>query len=254
MRKVELMNEIKRLEKQSWESVFGLPQGLSRANEPTDPNRWTAEVKMEAGTNGTGFVVHMFDGGQYQKVIYCGTEQACHDFAKWFNRTVPAAPEVDLDELKARWPEGFCWCPDDEDERHGTGWHSINYHRSAIPADDLPKGVERISDGTTWLRVGCPLPEGWEWRYSKHAEGSRSGWTNSLYTPVLKMCEVRPIPEPPATEKVPWYEAVGWAAPDGAIILSAVSTVEGEAVTDENGKVLPIDSDGMVEVLVERES
>jgi hypothetical protein len=59
-------------------------------------------------------------------------------------------------------------------------------------------------------------------------------------------------PPQPATEKVPWHEAVGRRAPDGDKLVHAeTSTALRPTVTDESAGHWPADDDGMVEVLVE---
>lgn len=152
------------------------------------------------------------------------------------------------------------WMPDHRNhvsnfklDADGTIWQRV-----PVPAADLPEGVERISDGTLWLRAGDDVPtyaapDGYEWL-------TFSGeWSTKSMPYGMRPCmvQVRPIPAP-ATEKVPWYEAVGrkLRPPHDCPIVKVGCSIERGpwAVKAEKarGATNFVDADGMVEVLVAR--
>lgn len=83
----------------------------------------------------------------------------------------------------------------------------------AVPVDgeELPEGVERLSDGTTWLRAGADLPGGWEAKTPLAPEEWVSNVSFGATAPLrwpLCMVQVRPVPAP-VPDMVPWHDAVG---------------------------------------------
>ena len=69
-----------------------------------------------------------------------------------------------------------------------------------VNTEPLPDGVYRFR-GAFMLAAGLAVPEGWE-RYPRSVEG----WSGRSAT--LRHGQVRPVPPAPATERVPWWEAV----------------------------------------------
>jgi len=89
------------------------------------------------------------------------------------------------------------------------------------PADDLPPGVERISDGTLWAMPHAVIPDDYE------ARSATGGWgdPNINRSPNRRAypSEVRPItPAEPVTEWVPVLDAIKngrvLIAPDGSLM------------------------------------
>ena len=75
--------------------------------------------------------------------------------------------------------------------------------------EPLPEEVERLSDGTTWLRAGCRLPDRWEAK----TVGPNPVWVDNGAARRWRdyMVPVRPVPVPaPSTVQVPWgVELIG---------------------------------------------
>jgi len=69
-----------------------------------------------------------------------------------------------------------------------------------VNTEPLPDGVYRFR-GAFMLAAGLAVPEGWE-RYPRSVEV----WSGRSAT--LRHGQVRPVPPAPATERVPWWEAV----------------------------------------------
>lgn len=140
--------------------------------DKTNTNRWTAELEKDGSL---WFACIYYGGRRFMRL-----EMPCRDAA------------VDLVDR-------------------------INNSAPTAPADDLPPGVERISDGT-YLCRGIDIPEGWDFygpaeSIAASEDESRPWWdwrdretdvrTGHVYY------QVRPItPAEPATEWVPWWEAL----------------------------------------------
>ncbi len=109
-----------------------------------------------------------------------------------------------------------------------------------------PDGVAVAADGRMVLLPGAPLPEGWEarmWSDSRFRQIDNRG-------PWVRPMEVRPVPAPaPATERVPWWEAVGRTTVHGERVLAVTADHEGVTYTPELGGDQRVDDDGMVTVL-----
>lgn len=123
--------------------------------------------------------------------------------------------------------------------------------------EDLPEGVERRSDGTTWMRVEGwfdGLPDGWTW--VNEVAWERASEDDELPEPI--MVEVRPVPQP-KTERVQWWEARGRKLPNGRTIGSVghgavrafVTTTTLTSYHSGSPDEVPADADGQVEVLCE---
>ena len=69
-----------------------------------------------------------------------------------------------------------------------------------VNTEPLPDGVYRFR-GAFMLAAGLAVPEGWE-PYPRSVEV----WSGRSAT--LRHGQVRPVPPAPATERVPWWEAV----------------------------------------------
>jgi hypothetical protein len=101
-------------------------------DETTNPNRWTAEVHMQAGTNGTGYAVWLYERGQYHGNIYLGLQADCDKLAEQINRPAPTAPADDLPPGYIGW-NGETWAMPGApgivgwewtDPSFGSGWHA----------------------------------------------------------------------------------------------------------------------------------
>jgi len=118
----------------------------------------------------------------------------------------------------------------------------------------LPEGAE--------LRRLCDVPEGWEW-LDRWGDWQDTQMTHREMCVGLVLCRPKPVPAPPATERVMWHEALrehrrvpianGWHRPfgcrfddDGELILTRRSD-SGPGYLD----ICSADADGMVEVLVD---
>lgn len=251
-------------------------------DETTNPNRWTAKVHMQAGTNWAGYAVWLYERDEYHGNIYLGTQADCRKLAEQINRPAHATNDQIVAACGANdywwrnhstgryyagptlsgdgsinWPDPAPTAPVAHDSpptgptasvddgevwltREGDGWrlgvqvdergnyvsHLLTADEAAMlfvaaaptaPADDLPPGVERISDGTLWIRLDPDrtekvLPDDYEWLSDTAVE---------MDEPV--MVQVRPItPAEPATEWVPVLDAIKngrvLIAPDGSLM------------------------------------
>ena len=116
----------------------------------------------------------------------------------------------------------------------------------------LPEGAE--------LRRLCDVPEGWEWQndagnwHPAHRFGAEDECTGYV------LCRPKPVPAPPATERIPWREAQGRTLiKDGrsyglCVGVTSDDDVRGKRawfVDGDDRMYIRADDDGMVEVLVD---
>lgn len=122
---------------------------------------------------------------------------------------------------------------------------------AALARPVLPDGVPQVGwsmDGYPMVN-GADIPEGWERRH----DVATSGEWRLRHNPVGTIYAVRPVP-PLATERVPWWEAVGRRLPDGGKIGAVGLNSEhpnGWFVAGTTFPAVDADADGTVEVLVE---
>jgi len=147
-------------------------------DETTNPNRWTAEVHMQAGTNGREYAAWLYDGGRYIGKPVHGMEKDCNAFAKQINRPAPTAPADDLPPgverdyhltPNAEMPDGWRATEVSGLPTHVTKWGT------RVPIERIP--AEPATEWAPWWEAfndELPLVR-WGGQHIKNAQKQASG-------------------------------------------------------------------------------